>query len=296
MAEPAGPANAFGVSEAFTELNAGDSSRASHVWRVETPRGPEIVRRAWWSEPEVSAFMLGLSCLFGVDPRDLRQTAQAYRVWARLGVWQVPDVLGLRDFRGAEALRVEFIAGETGELEGANARQLGRQIAQVHGHTSEIFGDVSRRSTFALREFYARALRMVRGVAPQFAPENWPPEEDEAGWAEVFQLFDAAPTPLRAVPQLLDWSGSQFVWRSGHPYALVDVESSALAPPELDLCFWELLLTSEQADDFRAGYAEARPFPDLTLHRAPCRLILLALESEGTEPWREWLARPALFS
>ncbi|MFC6659205.1 hypothetical protein [Deinococcus multiflagellatus] len=51
-----------------TELNAGDSSRASHVWRVETAAGPEIWRRAWWTEPEVSAFMLGLGQLFGVDP------------------------------------------------------------------------------------------------------------------------------------------------------------------------------------------------------------------------------------
>ncbi|SEJ53779.1 hypothetical protein SAMN04488058_11036 [Deinococcus reticulitermitis] len=117
------------VEEAWTELNAGDSSRASHVWRGDTPRGPEVVRRAWWSEPEVSAFMLGLSRLFGVDPRDLKRTANAYRFWARLGVWRVPEGLGLREFRGAEALRVEFIAGETGELGDADARQLGRQVA-----------------------------------------------------------------------------------------------------------------------------------------------------------------------
>ena len=94
---------------------------------------------------------------------------------------------------------------------------------------------------------------------------------------------------------LLDWAGEQFVWRGGQPYALVDVEASVYAPPELDLCLWELLLSPSGAAEFQAGYSDLLPFPDLTAHRAPCRLILRALEVEGAPPLREWLALPALF-
>ncbi|WP_234944639.1 hypothetical protein [Deinococcus radiodurans] len=75
----------------MTELNAGNSSRASHVWRVDDGQRSEIYRRSWWTTPEVSAFMLGLGQLFGVDPRDLHATESAYGFWRELGVWTVPQ-------------------------------------------------------------------------------------------------------------------------------------------------------------------------------------------------------------
>ncbi len=115
-------------------------------------------------------------------------------------------------------------------------------------------------------------------------------------WAEVERIFNAAPAPTHAVPTLLDWNESQFVWRGGFPYALVDVEASAYAPPELDLTFWEVLLDASQASSFRAGYSEISLFPNIAPARAACRLILLALESEGSPPLPGWLARPAHFS
>lgn len=275
----------------FTELNAGDSSRASHVWRVELPTGAVILRRPWWTSPEVSAFMLGLSRLFGVDPRDLHATADAYRFWGTLDAWTVPEVLGFTDFQGSPALRVEFVPGEPArDLREADAAELGRQVARVHAHTADGFGPVTGSPAQPLADFYARALEVMREVAAHFGPEAWADH-----WAEVEAAFVQAPAPTSTVPMLLDWNGSQFVWRDGQPFALVDVEASALAPPELDLCLWELLLTSEGARNFRAGYREHLPFPDLGPHRAACRLILRALEAEGASPLPEWLRLPAHF-
>lgn len=272
------------------ELNAGDSSRASHVWRVSTPQGPEIWRRAWWSAPEVSAFMLGLSRLFATDPRDLEATAGAHQFWQALGVWVVPEVLGHTQFQGAGALRVTCIEGDAGELIDADAFQLGQQVAAVHVHAGHTFGDIRGKSTRPLHGFYPRALSVLREVVPRFSADNW-----RAHWAEVEATFQTAPSPQTAVPMLLDWAGSQFVWRAGQPYALVDVESSALAPAELDLCLWEVLLSPDRAVAFRTGYERTRPFPNLTPHRAACRLILLALEVEGSPPLPQWLALPAHF-
>lgn len=77
--------------------------------------------------------------------------------------------------------------------------------------------------------------------------------------------------------------------------ALVDVEASAYGPLELDLAFWETLLSASQAQKFRQGYESVRPFPNLTAHRAACRLILLALESEGSPPLHKWLELPTMF-
>lgn len=276
----------------FIELNAGDSSRASHVWRADGPDTSEIYRRAWWSTPEVSAFMLGLNRLFGVDPRDLQDTADTYRFWQNLQVWKVPEPLGFTEFQGHQVLRMEFIEGEPSrEFIDVDASELGQQIAQVHQHRAACFGDVLGRQQTPLSDFYAHAFEMVREAVPKYQPENWQPH-----WHEAERIFKAAPAPTAAVPMLLDWSESQFVWRAGEPFALVDVEASALAPVELDLCYWELLLqTPQQAQAFRIGYTAVRPFPHLAAHRAACRLILLALESEGSSPLPGWLAFPAHF-
>lgn len=276
---------------AVTELNAGDSGRASHVWRVERADGPVILRRSWWTSPDVSAFMLGLSKLFGVDPRDLHATADAYRFWRELGVWAVPEVLGITDFRGGTALQVAFVSGEAHrDLREADAAELGRRVAAVHSHAAGHFGPVTGGAGWPLADFSPRALRVVRELAGHFEPDTW-----AAHWPEVEAAFAAAPTPTRAVPMLLDWNGSQFVWRDGEPFALVDVEASAFAPPELDLCLWEVLLDAAGARDFRAAYSETRPFPALGPHRAAYRLILRALEVEGSPPLRDWLALPPLF-
>jgi hypothetical protein len=275
----------------LTELNAGNSSRASHVWRLETAQGPEIVRRAWWTNPEVSAFMLGLSGLFGVDPRDLQATAGAYRHWQGLGAWAVPAPLGLTEVLGSAALRVEFIQGDRAQdLQTADGAELGRQMACIHTHRSSVYGDVNAQTARPLSDFYPRALGVVQEVAQRYQPANW-----AAHWPQVQAAFAAAPEPTHTVPMLLDWSGDQFVWRGGQPYALVDVEAGALAPPELDLCLWELLLTGEQARAFRAAYAARLPFPDLRPHRPACRLLLLALEVEGSPPLPDWLRLPHTF-
>lgn len=272
----------------YTELNAGNSSRASHVWRVETPQGPEIYRRSWWTDPGVSAFMLALSRLFGVDPRNLETTAHTYRFWAELDVWAVPSVLGTIQFQETQALRLSFIDGDSGSFEDIDAHALGASVARVHGCRASHFGGLVGQQAQPITDFYPQALRVVQDVATRYAPENW-----AAHWGRVEAMFRAAPPPTDAVPMLLDWNETQFVWRGGHPFALVDVEASVFAPPELDLTFWEVLLNDTRA--FRAGYESVRPFPDLGPHRAVCRLILLALESEGSPPLLEWLEAPATF-
>lgn len=278
------------ASEAV-ELNAGNSSRASHVWRVEGPDGPLILRRSWWTTPEVSAFMLGLSRLFGVDPRDLRATAGAYRFWQELNVWAVPAVREIREFLGSPALAVEFVPGEAArDLQEVDAAELGRRVAAVHAWTSEGYGPVTGASPRPLPGFYAHALEVVREVAGHFDASEW-----QGHWPQVAAAFQSAPAPTHAVPTLLDWCGAQFVWRGGQPFALVDVEASAFAPPELDLSLWEVLLTRQGARAFRAGYGERLPFPDLRPHRTACRLILRALEVEGSPPLEEWLALPHHF-
>ena len=48
------------IGEQFTELNTGNSSRASHVWRVDGPQGTYVARRPWWTNPEVSPFRVHL--------------------------------------------------------------------------------------------------------------------------------------------------------------------------------------------------------------------------------------------
>ncbi|GAA5532609.1 hypothetical protein Dalu01_00998 [Deinococcus aluminii] len=276
-------------AEGVTELNAGDSSRASHVWRVEGAGGPVILRRPWWTSPDVSAFMLGLARLFGVDPRDLHATADAYRFWHGLGVWAVPEVLGMTDFRGGPALRVAFVPGEPPrDLREADAAELGRRVAAVHSASGGGFGPVMGNPLRSLPDFYPHALKVVREVAAHFAPDAWADR-----WPEVEAAFAAAPSPTRAVPMLLDWAGSQFVWRDGQPFALVDVEASAFAPPELDLCLWEILLPLQGARAFRCGYEERLPFPNLGPHRAACHLILRALE--GAPPLRDWLGLATQF-
>lgn len=237
--------------------------------------------------------MLSLNQLFGVDPRDLQATATAYRFWRKLGTWPVPQPLGWVEFEGKRVLRVEFVEGQlpSRDFRALDGGLLGQAVARNHGQQSTTFGDVGKKLQQPVTEFYSRALAVVKEIAPRYAARNW-----DGSWPEVEQIFAQVPPAGQAVPMLLDWSESQFVWRNNFPYALVDVEASVYAPPELDLCFWELLLgTSEQAQKFRAGYATVRPFPDLTPYRDACRLILLALESEGTQPVHEWLRLPKLF-
>ncbi|MFC3859892.1 hypothetical protein ACFOPQ_03820 [Deinococcus antarcticus] len=268
-----------------TELNAGDSSHASHVWRVDFGGRSEIYRRSWWATPEVSAFMLGLNRLFGVDPRDLQATADTYRFWSELKVWRVPEPLGFTEFQGSQALRLEFIEGTSREFDDLDVTELGRRVAQLHAHPFQVFGDVLGRHQTPLSSFSARALQVVQEVAPKYQHANWLPH-----WDEVERIFTMSPAPSFAVPMLLDWNGTQFVWREGQPFALVDVETSALAPVELDLYFWEVLLNRKQIRQFISGYTQIRPLPDLKPHRAACRLILLALESEGSPPLTKWLS------
>ncbi len=135
-------------------------------------------------------------------------------------------------------------------------------------------------------EFYPRALSVLDDLTTRFPIQ---------GWADFRALLSQAPAPRWTVPMLLDWAGEQFVWQGGQPYALVDVEASVYAPPELDLCLSELPLSPAGAAEFQAGYSELLLFPDLTPHRAACRLILRALEVEGAPPLDEWLALPSLF-
>ncbi|WP_295820624.1 hypothetical protein [uncultured Deinococcus sp.] len=268
-----------------TELNAGDSSRASHVWRVDSVTGTEVYRRPWWSEPQVSAFMLGLNRLFGADPRDLQATADTYRFWRCLNIWHVPEPLGTTEFQGMPALRMEFIPGEPSrDINDADARDLGRRVARIHSHSTDQFGDVLGKASAPLMDFYVRAWDVVREVVPLFQAPNW-----RAHWATAQAAFASAPCPSGAAPMLLDWNGTQFVWHGGQPYALVDVEASVLAPVELDLCLWELLLKRPRIRQFMSGYTEIRPLPNLTPHRTACRLLLLALEVEGSPAPFKWL-------
>lgn len=275
--------------ETVTELNAGHSSRASHVWRVAGPAGTFIARRPWWSAPEVSPFMSGLRGLFGVDPRDLHGVAAAFTFWRGLDVWTVPRTYGLAEVLGGPALKVQDLGdGAGGELQDADPAELGRRVAAVHGFALDYFGpvtDTGARGTL-IGDFYPRVLDVLDELTTRFPL---------AGWAEHRLQLLEAPAPRWAVPMLLDWAGEQFVWRGGQPYALVDVEASVYAPPELDLCLWELLLGPEQCRAFQAAYAAVRPFPDLGAHRAACRLLLRALEVEGAPPLADWLARPAHF-
>ncbi len=273
----------------ITELNAGNSSRASHVWRVDGPGGTYIAGRPWWNTPEVSPFMAGLHGLFGVDPRELDDMAESFRFWHRLEIWTVPETLGLTQILGQPALKVECIEGEPGhELADADAHELGRRVSAAHGSALDYFGPLTDTGTrgWLVDEFYPRALTELDDLSTRFPLQDW---------AEYRTLLTQAPAPRWTVPMLLDWAGEQFVWREGQPYALVDVEASVYAPPELDLCLWELLLFPAGAAAFQAGYSELLPFPDLTLHRSACRLILRALEVEGAPPLADWLALPAPF-
>jgi hypothetical protein len=275
--------------ETLTELNAGNSSRASHVWRMDGPAGTQIARRPWWSTPEVSPFMAGLDRLFGVDPRNLDDVAAAYTFWRGLGVWTVPEALGMTEVLGGPALKVEYICGEAGrELQDADASALGQKVAAAHEFALDYFGPVTETGArgWLVGDFYPRVLGVLDRLTTRFPL---------AGWEEFRSHLSDAPAPRFAVPMLLDWAGEQFVWREGQPYALVDVEASVYAPPELDLCLWELLLSPAGAAEFQAAYARELPFPDLTHHRTACRLLLRALEVEGSPPLADWLALPALF-
>ena len=277
------------IGEQFTELNAGNSSRASHVWRVDGPQGTYIARRPWWTTPEVSPFMAGLHGLFGVDPRELETVVAAYGFWRSLDIWRVPETLGITQVLGEPALKVEFIRGDAGgELPDADASALGKRVAAAHSFALDYFGPLTDTGTrgWLVDDFYPRALNVLDDLTTRFPIE---------GWSEFRSLLSNAPAPRWTVPMLLDWAGEQFVWRGGQPCALVDVEASVYAPPELDLCLWELLLSPSGATEFQAGYSELLPFPDLSAHRAACRLILQALEVEGAPPLREWLALPAHF-
>lgn len=77
-------------------------------------------------------------------------------------------------------------------------------------------------------------------------------------------------------------------WQGGEPFALVDVEASVFASPELDLCLWEILLTRKQFRQFKEGFCSVAPLPDLRPYCVACRSILLALEVESSCEWRKW--------
>lgn len=274
----------------LTELNAGNSSRASHVWRVDGPDGPYVARRPWWSTPEVSPFMAGLVGLFGVDPRDLSAVADAYDFWRGLKNWAVPRTLGRAEVLGAPALLVEWIDGEPArDLTAADAAELGRKVAATHAYALDYFGPLTETAARGclVEDFYPRALTVLDGLTQHVPLQDW---------AEHRTLLTQAPPPTWTAPMLLDWCGDQFIWRGGQLYALVDVEASVYAPPELDVCLWEVLLTAEQCRAFQQAYTEQMPFPDLDPHRAACRLILRALVVEGRPALKDWLALPAHFT
>jgi len=163
-------------------------------------------------------------------------------------------------------------------------------VARAHARTRDTFGPLRAGQGWPLAAFYPRALAVLDDLTARFDAALW------AGvWPQLRPLLEQAPAPSQAVPLLLDWSGGQFVWRDGQPFALVDVEASVFGPPELDLCSWEGALSLAGAAAFQAGYQTQRPFPDLAPHRAACRLILRALEMNGP-PIRTSLDLPALFA
>ena len=281
------------MSETLTELNAGNSSRASHVWKMTEPRGPYVARRPWWSTPEVSPFMAGLVGLCAVDPRDLDSVASAYAFWHELNAWEVPRTLGFAQVQGAPALLVEWAEGDPAQaLTRADGAELGQRVARAHARTLDRFGPLTGLGTrgWPVSEFYTRALSVLDALTTRHDVHHW-----AASWPEARKLLVSAPVPITAVPMLLDWSGDQFVWRDGRPAVLVDVEASAYAPPELDLCLWEVLLTAHQCAAFKAAYSAQLTFPDLTPHRDASRLILRVLEVEGRPALTDWLSLPTHF-
>ena len=243
------------LGEQFTELNTGNFSRASHVWRVDGPQGTYVARRPWWTNPKVSPFMDGLHDLFGIGGGHLETVAVAYGFWRGLDIWKVPKTMDLTQVLGEPALKVEFIGGEAGgELADADACVLGRRVAAAHSFALNYFGPLidTGACEWLVDEFYPPALNVLDDLTTRFPVQDW---------GDFRTLLSQAPIPRWTVPTLLDWAGEQFVWWGGQPYALVDVEASVYAPPELDLCLWELQLSPTGAAEFQAGYSELLFFP-----------------------------------
>ena len=132
------------IGEQFTELNTGNSSRASHVWQVGGPQGTYVARRPWWTNPEVNPFMDGLHDLFGVGGGHLETVATTYGFWRGLDIWKVSKTMDLTQVPGEPALKVEFIGGEAGgELADADACVLRQRVAAAHSFALNYFGPLT---------------------------------------------------------------------------------------------------------------------------------------------------------
>lgn len=105
-------------------------------------------------------------------------------------------------------MRLSFVEGDSRSLEQMDAHAFGAKVAHTHRHQSAHFGGLVGQQPQPIAEFYSHTLAVIREVAPRYKPDNW-----ATPWDEVKRIFVEAPAPAFAVPLLLDWNETQFVWR-----------------------------------------------------------------------------------
>ncbi|MCL6521314.1 MAG: aminoglycoside phosphotransferase family protein [Firmicutes bacterium] len=277
------------------QLDPDYQRHTNRLWEVRTPTRRVVVRLPRRQAGRVAgstAFWRGVGRLFGLRPGDVRRAAEAYRWLADLGCLPVPRPLAVG--LGARAhLVVEWLPGRmAASLDGLGAA-LGEAVACLHARRAPGWGPPGRACQPA-ETFHPRLLESLRWLAGRGSPRAEPRLEEELKQAEA--ALGRLPPPAWMAPLLLDWDHSQLVAEDGRILGLVDLDALAVAPRELDLVGWELLLPAREAEAFRAAYRRRLPWPELGAVRRPYRLWLRCIEFQGPVPLEAWLAQPARFA
>ncbi|MDI3316438.1 MAG: phosphotransferase [Bacillota bacterium] len=275
---------------AWRRLAPDYAGHTNHVWSVETPTRRLVVRLPRRRAERVAgstAFWAGVRRLFGLRPDDVAAIAEGYLWLSGVEGLPVPRPLSL-GLHPRPHLVVEWLAGRMPRSLDGLGDQLGSLVALLHSRRSRGWGRPGAAERPPARfhpALQAAMAEQARGLA-----EAKPALKVELARAEA--ALRALPAPGWMAPVLLDWDHSQLLVDRGRVSGIVDLDALAVAPRELDLAAWELLLPPAEAAAFQEAYRRRLPWPALAPVRQPYRLWLWLIEFQGRVPLDDWLARP----
>ena len=142
-----------------------------------------------------------------------------------------------------------------------------------------------------LGDVYKRQVLFMKStVASQFASEQVMLERLDS----IVKQVETLPPPKSFVPIMSDIGWRQFLSLKGRLSAVVDLETYAIGPREVELVLLEAMLTAESVQEFVAGYSSHMQLPSLAELREVYRFFCHVVGAPGVAVLEDWEKYPPL--
>ncbi|MBS4174384.1 phosphotransferase [Bacillus sp. FJAT-49736] len=277
------------------ELSPGYSGHASDVWLVKTKNQEVVVRASRLTEEPNNDFWWGIKHTFGIDPRNVLELESVNNKLKKITSIPIPAVIGkgksTREYVVVEKLEGQVVASFMDQPSSV-LQSLGEGLARIHQHREAYAGNPAGTFQISLQQFHLHLSRCTDQLVSRFYSGN---EKIVRMLPSVRELLHTLPRPEYSSFVLVDMDPSQFLSDGRKVTGLVDTEAYVLAPRELDFIALEYVLDEQAAKDFRHGYENIMPIPDLQTVRLPYRYFYRLLSIQGSVDLDEWLGVEKLF-